>query len=139
MNGESQELLLFVLINDTHVPIESTLKWVGQRVGSKSILFSSASKGRDPTRSVRFTPLERCQESFGRKYDEQLCATLSHPFGAKIAEFEKAKLFTARRYKVITTISINEESVDEDYGEIRLCGRPNLIRKDRPITDIMAG
>lgn len=89
--------------------MDLTLKWAGSEAGPKSILSSSSSEGQDTTRSVKFALLVCCQEVSGREYDEQICVTLLHPLGAEIAEVEKAKLFMAQYYKVVKTVSTNEE------------------------------
>lgn len=49
------------------------------------------------------------QEPFGKESTEKLCAAVPGPLGDDIAEFEKAKLFMAKFYKVMTLISNNHE------------------------------
>lgn len=62
-------------------------------------------------KSVSFASFVQRKWASGQEYDKTICAAITDPFGAKIAEFEKANLVGVRFYKMITTVSTGEEEV----------------------------
>lgn len=63
-----------------------------------------SSERRTSTVSFTFAPMTMSKESSGAEYTEQLCAAVPSPLEDKTAEFEKAELFMAKFFKIVTTI-----------------------------------
>lgn len=104
------------------------------RPTSKTFLGSdvslSYSDGRKAARSVRFPPLVHCKKAFGQNYDEKIYAAVPDMSGAEVAELGKVKLFIARCYKALTTISTTDEDVLMNIAILGTEAGPNLIREN---------
>lgn len=79
---------------------------------------------------VSFAPVVQWKEAFGQDYLKQICVITPDPFGAKTAELEKAKLFVARCYKVMTTTSTCDEEVQTVMAILDTEADPKLIREN---------
>lgn len=112
------------------MPTELAPKWACMKSRPKSVLSSAPSKRRNLAKSARFASLVRCQEVVRQELVEKLCATLSHPLEVETVRFEKAMVFSARCYKVVTTTSTNEEMPAMVTAMFDTGDGPNLVRKD---------
>lgn len=97
---------------------------------SNSILSSLSSEGRNLTKSGIFAPMVRCKEASGRQYDQNICAMISHPLRANFYEFEKAKLFTCKRYNYSMTVSNGAEVSTMVAAILKTGADLNLVREN---------
>lgn len=93
-------------------------------------LSSSSSERRKSAKSVSFATLMECKEVSGRQYDWKMCASIPHPIVPQIAEFEKAKLWMVRWFKMMTTMSAVDEKVRTAIAILDIGAGPRLVRKD---------
>lgn len=68
-----------------------------------------------------------CNEPSEKEYTEQICAAIPSPIGGKIAEFEKARLFMSKCYKVTTNISADRRESGIFTKMFGTGASPNLI------------
>lgn len=119
-----------VLISDLRVPTRPTQILSILKPSFGKVVSWSSSEWRKLAENVSLAPLDQCKETSGRKWDVKVCIATQDPFGAEIAEFENAKLFMARCYEVLTTISTRNMYLRMVTASLDTGAGSNLIRKN---------